>query len=74
MTRRFNNNDDDDDDDDNNNNNNNNCNSNIFVTFVKLRDVENTCNYIDLQLRGTHLYMKYLREKIYNNCNNVALF
>ena len=27
-----------------------------------------------MQLRGTHLYIKYLREKIYNNCNNVALF
>ena len=30
-----------------------------------MHDVENTCNYKDLQLRGTDLYIKYLREKIY---------
>ena len=39
-----------------------------------MHDVENTCNYKDLQLRRAHLYIKYLREKIYNDCNNVALF
>ena len=45
-----------------------------FLQHVKLHDVENMCNYKDLQLHGTHLYIKYLREKIYNDCNNVALF
>ena len=82
MSRRFDNNDNNDNDNNNNNNNdnnnnnsnnnnNNNCNSNIFVTCCQIAWC---CNYKDLQLRGTHLYIKYLRENIYNDYNNVALF
>ena len=38
-----------------------------------MHDLRNTCNYKDLQLRGTHWCIKYLTEKIYNDCNNVVL-
>ena len=39
-----------------------------------MHDVKNTCNYKDLRLRGTHWYIKYLTEKIYNDYNNVVQF
>ena len=39
-----------------------------------MHDVKNTCDYKDMTLSGTHWYIKYLREKIYNDYNNVVLF
>ena len=37
-----------------------------------MHDVKNTCTYKDLLLRWTHWYIKYLREKIYSDYNNVS--
>ena len=39
-----------------------------------MHDIKNTCNYKDMPLCRTRWYIKYLRQKIYNDYNNIALF